>query len=805
MSKRTTLMTAIATVAILGGCSDGGGDPVVPGGPDAGPGDVPGGGGSAPGPDGDARAGLRPIGDPDAFFEELRGSLVAQHGGGFGVDGTDGDVVLEADAADAPAAEAAPPAPTAPSAADGGSVADGDGGRLEVTETNVQERGVDEQDRVKISADGSRLYVLQQSVGDVFPTEPVVIDDVATGEEIDIAFGDDPLAGGLPPPRRSTTLRVLGLDQDAADAIPLRDIELDLNGRNADGMYLYESDAGRRVLLSSSGGGYWGYWDTSAAFGGLDSVVTRIDVDDPASAEITGSFRIDGQIVSSRRIGQYLFFASRFYPTVPGPQPWELSPGEWEAAVASADDESLLPAYVDESTGERTALVEPGSCFVARKPENQPWYSPDIVTLAVIDLDTMALSDSQCYLGASETLYASPDAVYLATTRYENDGFFVEPEPVDPPTIVEEPSPGEEEPPVAIVDPGEPIDPDEPVFAPREPTVETDIHQFDIDGGSLAYRGSGSVRGHLGFDPLRKPFRMSARNGVLRVATVNDTFRFDGGTADVSPINVSVLEPDGEGALALIAQLPNADQPGFIGKPGEQLYASRFIGDRAYLVTFRQTDPLYVVDLADPRNPRVLGELEIEGYSDYLLPIDENHLLGIGRDAVAAPDGGGDDRGAFVLGIKLALFDVSDPTSPREADTLVVGQRGSGADALFDHRGITVQPATDAHPTRVSFGIRVHGEAFPTERPDPNSPVGLGSFGWSYTGLHGFDVRGGDGAGIESRGAMVVERRGDDGRTFPEVYGGDRSVMVNDRIWYVHGDRVHGATWDTLQSPGEAR
>ena len=800
MSKRTTLLTAIATVAILGGCSDGGDftAPTVPGGSDAGPG-------------GGGRAGLRPIGDPDAFFEELRGSLVAQRGGGFGVDDVDGEVVVEAAGAPATGAEApvAPSASDAADAADGGSAVDG-GGRLEVTETNVQERGVDEQDRVKVSRDGSRLYVLRQGVGDVFPFEPVAVDGVAPGEDVDIASGDDPLSGGLPAPRRGTTLRVLGLDADAADATPLRDVELDLNGRNADGMYLYESDpggaeSGDRVILVSSGGGYWGYWDTSAAFGGLDSVVTRIDVDDPASAEITGSFRIDGQIVSSRRIGKYLFFASRFYPTVPGPQPWELSPGEWEAAVAAADDESLLPAYIDESTGERTALVEPGSCFVARKPENQPWYSPDIVTLAVIDLDTMALSDSQCYLGASETLYASPDAVYLATTRHENDGFFVEPEPVDPPTIVEEPSPGEGEPPVAIVDPGEPIDSEEPVFAPREPTVETDIHQFDIDGGSLAYRGSGSVRGHLGFDPLRKPFRMSARNGVLRVATVNDTFRFDGGTADVSPINVSVLEPDGEGALALIAQLPNADAPGFIGKPGEQLYASRFIGDRAYLVTFRQTDPLYVVDLADPRNPRVLGELEIEGYSDYLLPIDENHLLGIGRDAVAAPDGGGDDRGAFVLGIKLALFDVSDPTSPREADTLVVGQRGSGADALFDHRGITVQPATDAHPTRVSFGIRVHGEAFPTERPDPNSPVGLGSFGWSYTGLHGFDVRGGDGAGIESRGAMVVERRGDDGRTFPRVHGGDRSVMVNDRIWYVHGDRVYGATWDTLQSPGEPR
>jgi len=778
MDRRIGWLVTTATLVALSGCSDGGSDPVGPGGTD---------------PGSQNRSGLRALDDDEAFFTELRGALVAQHGGGDFA--TDGGIAEDSDAVAAPTTGGTlPPAapPAAPGTAEGGGAGD-DGGRLEVTGTNVQEQGVDEQDRVKVSSDGSRLYVLQQDFGGGSP--PFPIDDVATDEEPATApdgLAVDPLPGSGAD--RRSTLRVLGLDAASADATPLRDIELDLGGRNADGMYLYESEAGSRVLLSSSGGGYWGYWDSSAAFGGLDSVVTRIDVDDPATAEITGSFRIDGQIVSSRRIGKYLFFASRFYPTLPGPQPWELTPGEWEAAVQAADDDSLLPAYVDEATGERTALVDPGGCFVADRSANQPWYTPDIVTLAVIDLDTMALSDSECYLGASETLYASPEAVYLATTRYDY-GAVPEPTPVGPPVIVEGPDDSEPEPGV------EP----EPAFLPTDPVVETDIHQFDIDGGSLAYRGSGTVPGHLGFDSLRKPFRMSARNGVLRVATVNDTFGFDGQARDISPINVSVLAPDGEGALERLAQLPNAREPGFIGKPGEQLYASRFIGDRAYLVTFRQTDPLYVVDLADPRNPRVLGELEIEGYSDYLMPIDENTLLGIGRDAVADPRG--DERGGLVLGLKLSLFDVSDPTAPGEVDTLLVGQTGTRADALFDHRGITVQPATDDHPTRVSFGIDVHGQAFPTTRPDPGSNVGGPAYyEWSYTGLHGFDVRGGDAAGIEPRGAMIVEQRGQDDLLFgPSVYGGDRSVMVNEATYYVHGDRVYAATWDTLQSPSEAR
>ena len=770
MNGSVTVSAAIATIIVLGGCGDGGTDPALPDGPGAGP-------GAAPGVE--TRSGLRPLDSNDAFFEELRGALVARRGDyGYGVDESDGDFAEGAPAPTDPAA--------APDVADSAADSD-DGADPEVTETNVQERGVDEQDRVKVSSDGTRLYVLQQGFGGDF--EEPAIDDVAADSSPDGAPGS------------ATVLRVLGLDAASADATPLADVELDLGGRHADGMYLYESDAGSRVLLSSSGGGHWGYWDDGAAFGGLDSVLTRIDVDDPAAATITGSFRIDGQIVSSRRIGKYLFFASRYYPVVPGPQPWELSPEEWEAAVGAADDASLLPAWVDEATGARTALVDPGGCFVADKPDDQSWYSPDIVTLAVVDLDTMTLSDSECYLGASETLYASPEAVYLATTRHDH-GDAIEPAPVPEPIIVEPTD--DASPPADVAGPDEPVS-SEPDFAPDEPTVRTDIHQFDIDGGSLAYRGSGSVRGHLGFDSLRKPFRMSARDGFLRVATVNDAFGFDGQQRSVSPIEVSVLEPDGQGGLALVAQLPNDRNPDFIGKPGESLYASRFVGNRAYLVTFRQTDPLYVVDLADPSDPRVLGELEIEGYSDYLLPIDDDHLLGIGRDAVADPRG--EDRGGIVLGLKLSLFDVSDPADPREVDTLLVGQTGTQAEALFDHRGITVQPATDDHPTRVSFGIDVHGEAFPTTRPDPDSDVGGAAWHeWSYTGLHGFDVRGGDGAGIEPRGAMIVERRGQDDLLFgPSVYGGDRSVMVNEATYYVHGDRVYAAPWDALQSPSGPR
>jgi uncharacterized secreted protein with C-terminal beta-propeller domain len=117
-----------------------------------------------------------------------------------------------------------------------------------------------------------------------------------------------------------------------------------------------------------------------------------------------------------------------------------------------------------------------------------------------------------------------------------------------------------------------------------------------------------------------------------------------------------------------VGELPNAARPQPLGKPGEHLYASRFIGARGYLVTYRLTDPLYVLDLSDPGDPKMAGELHVEGYSDYLFPVSDTLLLGVGKDAVV--DGGaGDGRFAWYQGVKVSLIDVSEPAStlPRKS------------------------------------------------------------------------------------------------------------------------------------------
>ena len=111
---------------------------------------------------------------------------------------------------------------------------------------------------------------------------------------------------------------------------------------------------------------------------------------------------------------------------------------------------------------------------------------------------------------------------------------------------------------------------------------------------------------------------------------------------------------------------------------GENLHAVRFMGDRGYMVTFIKTDPLFVIDLSQPQNPRVLGELTMPGYSDYLHPYDATHLIGVGKDAVDSVQG----NFAWYQGLKLALFDVSDVNNPVLVANYSIGDRGTNS-AVF--------------------------------------------------------------------------------------------------------------------------
>jgi inhibitor of cysteine peptidase len=183
------------------------------------------------------------------------------------------------------------------------------------------------------------------------------------------------------------------------------------------------------------------------------------------------------------------------------------------------------------------------------------------------------------------------------------------------------------------------------------------IYRIHIDKLNMSFQAEGRVPG-----TVLNQYSMDEYNGYLRVAT---TSWINGPQQN----NVYVLNM----SLAVVGKLENLAQ-------GENLHSARFMGDKCYLVTFKKTDPLFVIDLSQPTNPSVLGELKIPGYSDYLHPYDESHLIGVGKETVEAEQG----DFAWYQGVKLSLFGVSNVNNPEQLSKYVIGDRGTDSPVLSD-------------------------------------------------------------------------------------------------------------------------
>jgi inhibitor of cysteine peptidase len=185
---------------------------------------------------------------------------------------------------------------------------------------------------------------------------------------------------------------------------------------------------------------------------------------------------------------------------------------------------------------------------------------------------------------------------------------------------------------------------------------KTSIHRIHIEGAEIEPVASGEVPGMV-----LNQFSMDEYEGYFRVATTT----YEG----TSQNNVYVLDM----ALNITGSLTDL-------APGETIYSARFMGEKGYLVTFKQVDPLFVIDLSDPRYPEELGYLKVTGYSDYLHPYDENHLIGIGKETTDAGEF------AWYQGVKISLFDVSNVSNPLEIDKEIIGHRGTESPVLWDHK-----------------------------------------------------------------------------------------------------------------------
>lgn len=194
---------------------------------------------------------------------------------------------------------------------------------------------------------------------------------------------------------------------------------------------------------------------------------------------------------------------------------------------------------------------------------------------------------------------------------------------------------------------------------------KTIIHRIVIQGSTINFQASGIVPGRV-----LNQFSMDEYKGFFRIATTNGQVIRG---RETSSNNVYVLNED----LKIVGLLENL-------APGERIHSARFMGDRCYLVTFKKVDPLFTIDMSHPENPRILGKLKIPGYSDYLHPYDEKHIIGIGKETIEAEEG----DFAWYQGLKISLFDVSNVKSPKEIDKLIIGDRGTDSPALRDHHSI---------------------------------------------------------------------------------------------------------------------
>ncbi len=191
----------------------------------------------------------------------------------------------------------------------------------------------------------------------------------------------------------------------------------------------------------------------------------------------------------------------------------------------------------------------------------------------------------------------------------------------------------------------------------------TNIARFSVEGTSIGYTGGGMVEG-----TLLNQFSMDEHEGNLRLATTS-------------------WNQDSVNAVYVLDK--NMNQIGAVENlaPGERIFSARFMGDMGYIVTFRQIDPLFVIDLSDPAKPVVTGELKVPGFSNYLHPLSQDVLLGIGQDI--------DEKTGRQQGIKLSLFDVSDSGMPKEIGNLILGDTGSYAEVLHNHKALMLKQEDD--------------------------------------------------------------------------------------------------------------
>ena len=376
-------------------------------------------------------------------------------------------------------------------------------------------------------------------------------------------------------------------------------------------------------------------------------LLTMYDIATLRTPKLVATLAVDGDVLDARLVGTQVRVATAFSPDLDIPSPYygreggiaEESKKQLQDAVAKSTVDDWLPAYtLTNGSGAQVSSGRLVDCPDLARPEK--FSGIDTVAVSSFDI-TSTLQDRHTVgvVAGGEQLYATDTATYVTTTQWSRD----------------------------------------------DSTPTTSLHKFlTAPSGATAYRGSGEVPGNL-----LNQYAMSEVDGVLRVATTVSGRR---GWVNSRMVNEGVVTMlrEQDGTLKQIGQIGGLGR-----KDNESIRAVRFIGNLGYVVTFRQTDPLYVLDLRDPAAPKITGELKIPGYSGYLHPIGTDLLLGVGQSGKGK--------------IQFSLFNVSDPGSPRRIDTQAYGWGNAAAEfdpkafLSWEPRNLVMAPITSYGRDKLGF------------------------------------------------------------------------------------------------------
>ena len=460
------------------------------------------------------------------------------------------------------------------------------------------------------------------------------------------------------------------------------------------------------------------------------TTVQLLDVRDPRAVSQAWKIEMDGWLQASRKIGDTLYLVTSYWPEFSGltlPADSIEKREANERRIRSSGANELLPSY-SENSGTPHQLAKPEDCFIAADAASND-ANRELTVITALSLSERRIKDVACLSTNIRGIYMSRDSLYVAGEGTSKAG-----------------------------------------------TTLTVFHKFGLDPGSVSYRATGAAAGRIGW--RNAPYFMDEYQGTLRVLTQQSIAN---GTAIHQ---LTVLQEAPGHKLQAVSLLPSPEHPAPIGKPGEDVQAVRFVGERAYVVTARLADPLYVIDLADPRNPFIAGALEIPGFSTYLRPVGpagSELLLAVGQQTNA--DG-------TRQGVKVELFDVQDIQHPLSIGAAIFGGSGSTSDAINDPHALTFLPvASDPGRYRLALPINVF------DTPNPGDPS---RFLWSYSGWHLLEVTGigSDAAHLDFHGVIKTAVAGN--ASYPPYVTPNRSVMHDDSVFVIHGDSIASSLWRSV-------